>query len=51
MPDYLLMMRMGNCSIGLEENVIAVMSYGFLTNLFTEFTVNVCNMFTQLKLR
>ena len=27
------------------------MCFGFLTNLFTEFTVHACNMFTQLKLR
>ena len=37
--------------IGLDEKVIAVMCFGFVTNLFTEFTVHECNMFTHLKLR
>ena len=34
--------------LGLDEKVIAVMYFGFLTNLFTGFTVHVCNMFTHL---
>ena len=35
---------------GWDGEVIAVMCFEFLTKLFTEFTVHVCNMFTHLKL-
>jgi len=35
----------------LGGEVIAVMCFGFLANLFTELTVHACNMFTHLKLR
>ena len=34
----------------LDGKVIAVMCFEFLTNLFTELTVHVCNRFTHLKL-
>ena len=36
-----------NAMLGMK---IAVMRFGFLTNLFTELTVHACNMFTHLKL-
>ena len=37
--------------VNVKGTVIAVMCFGFLINLFTEFTVHECNMFTHLKLR
>ena len=40
----------GKCEVWVHGEVIAVMCFGFLTNLFTEFTVHACNMFTHLKL-
>ena len=39
---------------GMEEKVercLLQCVFGFLTNLFQEFTVHACNMFTHLKLR
>ena len=43
-------MQMGVKS-GLDGEVMAVMCFEFLSNLFTELTVHVCNMFTHLKRR
>ena len=34
----------------MDGEVIAVMCFEFLNNLFTELTVHACNMFTHLKL-
>jgi len=42
-------MQMGNGHAGLNGEVIAVMCFELLNNLFTELTVHACNMFTHLK--
>ena len=42
-------MDKGQVCMGGE--VIAVLCFGFLTNLFREFTVHACSMFTHMKFR